>query len=196
MFFALFFIFYRNPGQDKRLTYAEAQYIKNGGGEPETPAGEIPQGPGFAFLLRQPKVWGLTLGFSAYDYLFALLLTWLPSYLTSTFSINILSAGGYALLIWGVATLSDLIIGGWLVELITRGADADRVRKTLFIAGLVIGFAVIGAAYTKDVHVAVFLDDRRRGGDRLPRARCVVDSRPDRAAQQHRTDRRHHESVR
>jgi MFS-type transporter involved in bile tolerance (Atg22 family) len=77
--------------------------------------------------------------------------------LTSTFSINLLSAGGYALLIWGVATVSDLAVGGWLVDyLIRRGADANRVRKTLLIAGLLIGFAFIGAAGTKDVHVAVF----------------------------------------
>ncbi len=156
-FLALFFVFYRNPGVDKRLTYAEAQYIKDGGGEPESPAGSVPRGPGFSYLLRQPKVWGLTIGFSAYDYLFALLLTWLPSYLTSTFSINIVSAGGYALLIWGVATISDLAIGGWLADyLIKRGSDANRTRKTLLIAGLVIGFAVIGAAYTKDLHLAVF----------------------------------------
>ena len=157
IFLGLFYVFYRNPSVDKRLTHAEATYIANGGGEPESPAGSVPRGPGFGYLLRQPKVWGLTIGFSAYDYLFALLLTWLPSYLTSTFSINIVSAGGYALLIWGVATVSDLAIGGWLADyLMQRGGDANRIRKTLLIAGLVIGFAVIGAAYTKDLHVAVF----------------------------------------
>jgi cyanate permease len=156
VFFGLFFVFYRSPEDDKRLTFAEAQYIKNGGGEVAAAPGETPRGPGLGFLLAQPKVWGLTIGFGAYDYLFALLLTWLPAYLTSTFEINIISAGGYALLIWGVATISDLAIGGWLVDyLIKRGADANRVRKTLLIAGLVIGFAVIGAAYTHDVHIAV-----------------------------------------
>jgi len=30
------------------------------------------------------------------------------------------------------------------------------VRKTVLIVGLIIGFAVIGAAYTKDIHVALF----------------------------------------
>jgi sugar phosphate permease len=155
-FFGLFFAFYRNPGTDKRLTFAEAQYIKTGGGEPDTVSGDVPRGPGLGFLLRQPKVWGLMLGFGAYDYLFALLLTWLPAYLTSVFHLNIVSAGGYALLIWGVATLSDLLVGGVLVDaLIKRGADANRVRKTLLVAGLVIGFAVIGAAFTTDVRVAV-----------------------------------------
>jgi len=84
-------------------------------------------------------------------------LTWLPTYLQSTFQINILKVGGYVFLIWGVGTLTDLIVGGWLVDyLIKRGYDANRVRKTILIAGLVLGFAVIGAAYTKDINVAVF----------------------------------------
>jgi len=156
VFFALFYVFYRNPSQDKRLTHAEAQYIAAGGGEPETPAGEVPKGASLPYLLSQPKVWGLTIGFTAYGYLFALLLTWLPGYLTTTFGINILQAGGYALLIWGVGTITDLVVGGWLADyLINRGMDANRVRKTLLIAGLVLGFAVIGAAYTKDINIAV-----------------------------------------
>ncbi|MGD1066122.1 MAG: MFS transporter [Vulcanimicrobiaceae bacterium] len=157
VFFLLFYVFYRNPSEDKRLTHAEAEYIRKGGGEPETPAGQVPRGAGLGYLLLQPKVWGLTIGFTAYDYLFALLLTWLPGYLTTTFHVNILSAGFDALLVWGTATVSDLIVGGWLVDfLIQRGADPNRVRKTVMIAGLVIGFAVIGAAYTKDIHVALF----------------------------------------
>lgn len=156
VFFAVFYLFYRNPSQDKRLTHAEAQYIKQGGGEPETPAGEVPRGAGILYLISQPKVWGLTIGFTAYDYLFALLLTWLPGYLTSTFHVNILSAGFDALLVWGTATISDLVVGGWLVDfLIQRGLDANRVRKTTMIAGLIIGFAVVGAAYTTDIHIAL-----------------------------------------
>ncbi|MFN2459145.1 MAG: MFS transporter, partial [Candidatus Velthaea sp.] len=104
VFFVLFYMFYRNPSEDRRLTHAEAQYIKEGGAEEETPPGETPRGAGLRYLLAQPKVWGLTIGFTAYGYLFALLLTWLPGYLTTTFGINILKAGSYALLIWGVGT--------------------------------------------------------------------------------------------
>ena len=155
IFFLLFYAFYRNPSADKRLSHAEAQYIREGGAEPEVREG-TPPGASLGYLLRQRKVWGLTIGFAAYGYLFAFLLTWLPTYLQSTFGINILKAGGYVFLIWGVGTLTDLIVGGWLVDyLIKRGADANRVRKTVLIAGLVMGFAVIGAAYTKDLNVAV-----------------------------------------
>jgi ACS family D-galactonate transporter-like MFS transporter len=156
VFFILFYAFYRNPSRDKRLSHAEAQYIREGGGEPETPEGERPRGASLWYLISQRKVWGLTIGFAAYGYLFAFLLTWLPTYLQSTFGINILKAGGYVFLIWGVGTLTDLIVGGWLVDyLIKRGADANRVRKSVLILGLVMGFAVIGAAYTKDLNTAV-----------------------------------------
>jgi sugar phosphate permease len=156
VFFGLFYAFYRNPSQDKRLTHAEAQYIREGGGEPETSAGGQ-QGASIGYLITRTKIWGLTIGFTAYDYLFGFLLTWLPGYLTTTFHVNILKAAGYAFVIWMCGTISDLVVGGWLVDyLIKRGYDANRVRKTLLIAGLVLGFAVIGAVYTKNINVAVF----------------------------------------
>jgi len=160
IFFGLFYAFYRNPSRDKRLTHAEAEYIRKGGAEPETPAGASAAGVGFndfGYLLTRGKMWGLTIGFTAYDYLFGFLLTWLPGYLTTTFGVNILKAAGYAFVIWIVGTIADLVVGGWLVDyLIRRGNDANRVRKTFLILGLVLGFAVIGAVYTKDINVAVF----------------------------------------
>ncbi len=157
IFFGIFYLFYRNPSQDKRLTHAEAEYIRAGGGEPEKPAGSDDAGAGLGYLLRSGKLWGLTIGFTAYDYLFGFLLTWLPGYLTETFGVNILKAAGYAFVIWMTGTIADLVVGGWLVDnLIKRGYDANRVRKTLLILGLMLGFAVVGAVYTKDINVAVF----------------------------------------
>jgi MFS family permease len=156
VFFALFYVFYRNPNDDKRLTHAERTYIHEGGGEPETVDGRRPRGASYLYLLQQRKVWGLTLGFSAYGYLFGFLITWLPTYLQSTFGVNILKAGGYVLIAWGVGTVADLVVGGWLVDhLIKRGADANRVRKTALIVGLILGFAIVGAAFTKDINIAV-----------------------------------------
>lgn len=156
VFFLLFWFFYRNPSEDKRLTHAERTYIREGGAQPEAAEG-AKRGASLGYLLTQPKVWGLSIGFAAYGYLFALLLTWLPGYLQQTFGVNILKAGGYAFVAWMVGTITDLVVGGWLVDyLIKRGHDANKVRKTVLIVGLVMGFAVIGAAYTKDINVAVF----------------------------------------
>jgi sugar phosphate permease len=156
VFFVLFYVFYRNPSEDKRLTHAEAQYIREGGAEPEIVDGQRPRGASYIYLLQQRKVWGLTLGFSAYGYLFGFMITWLPAYLVSTFHVDILKAGTYIFFAWGIGTITDLVVGGWLVDhLIKRGSDPDRVRKTALIAGLVLGLAVVGAAFTTDINVAI-----------------------------------------
>jgi len=156
IFFVLFYVFYRNPSEDKRLPRAEYEYIKAGGAEPELVDGRRPRGANYAYLLRRRKVWGLTLGFAAYGYLFGFMITWLPGYLESTFHVNILTAGTYIFFAWGIGTISDLVVGGWLVDyLIKRGADPDRVRKTALVAGLILGLAIVGAAFTRNINVAI-----------------------------------------
>src|SRR5205085_3810803 len=96
------------------------------------------------FLLRQPKVWGLTLGFMAYGYSFYLFLTWLPGYLQTALHMTVLKSGFYTIIPWVVATLTDIFIGGWLVDaLIKRGYDPTKVRKTLITIGMILGIAVI-----------------------------------------------------
>ena len=52
--------------------------------------------------------------------------------------------------------MTDIAIGGFLVDyLIREGYDSTRVRKTILIAGMVLGLAIVGAAYTKDINVAI-----------------------------------------
>ncbi len=82
------------------------------------PEGQAGGGAGamLGHLLRQRKVWGLTIGFAAYGYSFALFLTWLPGYLVSTMHMSILKSAVYAAIPWVFATISDLLVGGWLVD--------------------------------------------------------------------------------
>jgi ACS family D-galactonate transporter-like MFS transporter len=76
------------------------------------------------YLLRNRKVWGLTIGFSAYGYSFYLFLTWLPGYLVQTLHMNIMQSAGYATIPWRFTSLSDLFIGDFLVDhLIAKGHD-------------------------------------------------------------------------
>jgi MFS family permease len=65
---------------------------------------------------------------------------------------NIMRAAGYTTIPWSVATLTDLIVGGWLVDyLIARGSDETRVRKTVLLIGMCMGLAVFGATRTTDL---------------------------------------------
>src|SRR6266568_2524074 len=75
-------------------------------------------------------------------------------YLQTALHMTVLKSGFYTIIPWVVATITDIVIGGWLVDaLIRRGYDATRVRKTLFTAGLILGIAVIGAAFTTNANI-------------------------------------------
>src|SRR6266478_3958319 len=74
LYFVLFYAFYRNPSEDKRLTVAEREFITRGGAQPEDRI-EASKGAALGYLLRQREVLGLALGFASYNYSFYLLLT-------------------------------------------------------------------------------------------------------------------------
>ena len=68
-----------------------------------------------------------------------------------------MKSGLYLIIPWLVATVADVVIGGWLVDrLISRGADPTKTRKILFAIGMLLGITAIGATFTTNVNVAVF----------------------------------------
>lgn len=155
LYFILFWFTYHDPRESKHLSKEEHTYIVEGGAQPE---GAVAGNPlaNLGYLLRQRKVWGLTLGFTAYGYSFYLFLTWLPGYLQTALHMSVLKSGIYTIVPWIVATITDIFIGGWLVDfLIKRGNDPTRVRKTLITIGMLLGLAVIGAAFTTDANIAI-----------------------------------------
>ena len=150
LYFLAFLVIYRDPSKDSKLSQAERDYIHAGGATPE---GQSESGAGrmLGYLLANRKVWGLTIGFSAYGYTFYLFLTWLPGYLVQTMHMSILKSAGYSTIPWMCATIADLVVGGWLIDhLIARGMNESRVRKTVLICGMLVGLAVFGATQTTD----------------------------------------------
>ena len=149
-YFVAYWLIYRDPSQDERLSAEERGYIVAGGATPEgVSAGG--NNAMLGYLLRNRKVWGLTIGFAAYGYSFYLFLTWLPGYLVQTLHMSILKSAGYATIPWIFASLSDLLIGGFLVDhLIARGHDETLVRKTVLVVGMALGLTVFGAVRTTD----------------------------------------------
>lgn len=137
---------YREPEEDAELTEAERRLIA-GTAENEPPAAEG-QALSLGALLRQRKVIGLSLGFGAYNYVFYLLLAWLPSYLSAALHIDLLHSFLYTGAPWLFATATDLFIGGLLVDaLVSRGWNAPLVRKVVLVAGTACGLGILGAAH-------------------------------------------------
>jgi MFS transporter, ACS family, D-galactonate transporter len=150
LYFLLFWKIYRDPAEDPELTESERAYIatRTTAPTPAAPIEEEAEPIALGILLRKAKVLGLALGFGSYNYVFYLLLTWLPSYLYSALHIDLLHSFLFTGVPWLFATATDLIIGGWLVdELIRRGWNANLVRKTTLIAGTACGLGILGAAH-------------------------------------------------
>jgi MFS family permease len=160
-YFLLFWRVYRDPEEDPGLTEIERNYIE--GPPVEDLAGSLAApdpSPDFGpelndcrqtpvgELLSQRKVLGLALGFGAYNYVFFLLLYWLPAYLSSALHIDLLHSFLYTSVPWLVATATDLAIGGFLVDfLVQRGFSQSAVRRTVLIGGTAFGLGILGAAH-------------------------------------------------
>ena len=98
-YFVAYWLIYRDPSADTKLTREERDYIRKGGATPEGESEASPIGM-LGYLLRNRKVWGLTIGFAAYGYSFYLFLTWLPGYLVSEMHMSIIKSAGYAAIPW------------------------------------------------------------------------------------------------
>lgn len=163
-YFLAFWWFYRDPSADTHLSQEERRYIQAGGATPEGVA-STGAGTMLRYLLTTRKVWGATIGFAAYGYSFYLFLTWLPAYLVREMHMSLLTSAGYTTIPWIVATITDLVIGGWLIDhLISRGRDETRVRKAVLVIGMLFGLAVFGAVFTTQANWAILWISIALGG--------------------------------
>jgi len=164
LYLLLFYWIYFNPSEDKGLTKQEFQLMVEGRVQPE---GTVKTGKGasLGYLLRQPKVYGLSLGWGAYNYCFYLLLYWLPSILSISLHIDLLHSVLYTSVPWFFATFTDLAVGGWLVDaLIARGYNANLVRQTVMIGGTGFGLGILGAAHAHTLATALIWVSISLGG--------------------------------
>ena len=145
-YFVIFWLIYREPHEDPHLTAAELAHIESH--DAAHPPSDATHSLPLLQLLKRRKVLGIAIGFGSYNYVFYLLLTWLPTYLNLALHIDMLHSFLYTGVPWLVATAGDLVVGGWLVDyLIRRGANPNRVRKTVLISGMACGLGIFGAAH-------------------------------------------------
>ena len=108
-------------------------------------------------LLKQRSVFGIFLGYFAYDYAWVVFITWLPRYLTKErgFTDNemaIYSAAPF--LIMSAIIIASGLLSDWLVR---NGREERLVRKILIIVGLGVGCLIVPAGIVADEMTAVGL---------------------------------------
>lgn len=141
-YFCLFARFYRDPD---RVSESDLNPMDEGASAGI--ATKASRNASMGALLRNRKVLGLALGMGAYNYVFYLLITWLPSYLSAALHLDLMHSFLYTGVPWLVATITDLAAGLTSDALIQRGWDASKVRRTVLIVGMSCGLGILGAAH-------------------------------------------------
>jgi MFS transporter, ACS family, D-galactonate transporter len=155
LYFLAFFVFYRDPDKDKKLSPMEREYLVRNGAVSQVKGPD--SGVSLLYLMGRRKILGLSLGFAAYNYCFYLMLTWLPSYFTGALHLSLHEAVIYTSIPWFFATGSDLLFGGWLVDaLVKRHANESLMRQLVLVGGMVVGLALLGPIFTRTPSAAVF----------------------------------------
>ena len=172
-YMGLFALLYREPGRFSMRNVIRTPPRVPGGDAAQIIAPPIP----LARLLRQKKIIGLAIGSGSYNYVFYLLITWLPTYLAQTQHITLQQSFLYTGAPWLVAAACGFLIGGVLVDaLIRNGYNASMVRRTVLIAGTVCGLGILGAAFAHTLEAALLWITLAIGG--LSAASPVIWSLP------------------
>ncbi|HYW72165.1 MAG TPA: MFS transporter [Pyrinomonadaceae bacterium] len=108
-------------------------------------------------LLRRRSVFGIFLGFFAYDYVWFVFITWLPGYLSlergfSSRDLAVYSSVPY--LPMSALIIASGFISDWLVR---RGRTEKHVRRWFIIVGLAIGCLIVPAGLVANKLTAVWL---------------------------------------
>lgn len=145
--------YYEIPNRHKKLTEAELAHIHSD--NEEDTSNEKPLGWGTLFRVRQTYVF--IIGKLLTDPIWWFFLFWLPSYFSTSFSLD-LKKPGWPLVIIYMATSIGSIGGGYLSSyFIQKGWPVYKARKTaMFIFALCV-LPIMSAKYATNMWVAVAL---------------------------------------
>ncbi|MCW3107507.1 MAG: transporter, partial [Segetibacter sp.] len=149
-------IFYEIPSKQKRLSAEEYALIRSGQDD-ERDQGNAIQPIKWQKLFLFPQTWAMITGKGLIDPIYWFFLFWLPSYFSSTFSLDLKRPSLQLMLIYAATTVGS-IGGGYLSSwLIKKGWPVLKARKTVLIIFALLEVSIILAQFAKEAWVAVAL---------------------------------------
>lgn len=108
-------------------------------------------------LLRHRTVLGIFLGYFAYDYVWFVYVTWLPSYLIVGRKFTTAEMGFYSSVPYLLMMVVILISGALSDHLIRRGLAERAVRKWFIAVGMLVACLIVPAGFVEDNVTSVWL---------------------------------------
>ncbi len=149
-------IYYDIPSKQRRLSAEEYNLIKSGQ-DAEADKTMKAQSIKWPRLFSQPQTWAMITGKGLIDPIYWFFLFWLPSYFSSSFSLDLKRPSLELMIIYAATTIGS-IGGGWLSSrLIKNGWPVLKARKTVLIIFAALEVSIIMAQFAKEAWVAVTL---------------------------------------
>ena len=156
------FMIYREPHSDPRLSEAELDYMRKGGAlvdleRDRKAAKSRPSRAEVLQLFTSRNLWAVYLGQYCITALTYFFITWFPIYLIKGRGMTIMEAGWVAALP-AICGFTGGILGGFLSDLmISRGVHPSRARKTPFIFGMLLSTTLVLANFSDSNAVVIML---------------------------------------
>jgi MFS transporter, ACS family, aldohexuronate transporter len=148
LWLAWWWVTYRAPDRDPRLSAVERQHI-------ESDLPELAVRVPWRTLLRHREAWAFIAGKFLTDPAWWLYIFWVPDFLNRNYGLDLQNVGPPLIAIYLVADAGS-VGGGWLSSvLMQRGASVNRARKTAMLACAVAVLPIVFAAGARDLWVAV-----------------------------------------
>ncbi|GAA1936768.1 MFS transporter [Brevibacterium antiquum] len=110
-----FWVFYRSPEHDRRVSAAELEHIRAREEDNNAPTGHIP----WLRLFTKPQTWAMVLGFVAVVWTLNIFVTFLPLMLGDIYSVADEALGWYTAIPFAVGGIGG-ILGGWFTTKYSR----------------------------------------------------------------------------
>ena len=151
----LWLVFYQIPAKSRHLSKDELNYIVSGQDTEDN--NKIRPAIRWVKLFSLPQTWAFITGKALIDPIFWFFLFWLPSYFSSTFSLDV-SKPSLELMIIYAATTVGSIGGGYLSSLlIKKGWPVLRARKASLLVFAALEISIILAQFATGAWMAVAL---------------------------------------
>ncbi len=155
----VWYIFYRDPLDDKRANKAELEYIEKGGGVFKKEVIQAKDSPwrkeDWKLVFSSRTLWGVYIGQFCVNATLWFFLTWFPTYLVQYRGLDFLKSGYLASIPFLSAT-AGLLLSGFLSDrMINQGKSVSVARKFPIIIGLILSGSIVGANYVDDTALVI-----------------------------------------
>lgn len=149
-------IFYDIPVKQKRLSAEEFAYITSGQ-DAEQDKANAAKKVKWQKLFSFPQTWAMITGKGLIDPIYWFFLFWLPSYFSSTFSLDLKKPSLQLMTIYAATTIGS--VGGGYVSswLIKKGWPVLKARKTVLFVFALLEVSIILAQFATQPWIAVAL---------------------------------------